>query len=74
MFPADGQWREVLGHGCSTLSEAREYCATLGSGMTVVQDGEELPPCPPPPPRRTLSPNANPEMVKMVLEALRLPE
>ena len=21
IFPADGQWREVLGHGCSTLSE-----------------------------------------------------
>lgn len=47
MCAVQGCWTEILGHGCTTLEQAKNYVMLLPS-LIVVEEGEELPECPQP--------------------------
>lgn len=54
MMPHEGKWTPLPGHGCQTVEEAEQYCASFAGHFVLVKEGEELPPYPQPKPRPPL--------------------
>lgn len=41
-YKSGGEWKELYGHGCSTIEEAEAYCKRFGENMRVMKTTHKI--------------------------------